>query len=613
MGTLVRWRKSLTVFYCLALVIFASDLLAQNQIPNKAIYKPGEVIVKLKGRTRSSTSAAFIGRSELDRDMKLQRSWQKINMHHFKTETGETTQEMMARLESDPAVEYVEPNYILYALGGSGSYSQSAAPIQAEDAWGILSATTEKPIVAVIDTGVDYNHSVFTESASIWTNSGEIPGNGIDDDGNGFVDDVKGWNFAAGNNNPMDDQGHGTHVAGLVLGAGQDILNVSPLEESRIQIMPLKFLASDGSGSTDKAVEAIYYAVDNGAKVLNNSWGGHFFSAALYEATAYAYEKGVSFVAAAGNNGADNDSVPLFPASFDIPNVISVAASTEDDDLASFSNYGSNTVHLASPGQFIRSTLPSETTGFLSGTSMAAPIVAGAAALILHEQPEMLGYQIKTILTAQVDKDDRLQGVVSSGGRLNIYNSVLTAQSQTVESEQPHFSTNQLRASRDLASVAGGGGGCGLVHKLDIGGGNGGGPGSFPPAMILVILTLFTAPLFVARYLRKPDVNRRKHKRYEIDSDVTLNVGGRRLRGQISSISEGGAQVSIDDLIEKGSIINMSIARPDGEGGSIEVQGHVVWNEEQKKYGVQFSEGPLRSAISEQIRNLTYQLKPEKE
>ncbi|MCB0421394.1 MAG: S8 family serine peptidase, partial [Bdellovibrionales bacterium] len=324
-------------------------------------YVPGEVIVKLKSNGKSS--GVFFSKASTKATMNLKKSYSKMNIHHFALKPGQSVEEKVFELQNDPDVEYVEPNYIfskpvtesesqtlsyeemqVEIAATSVDYPATGAPIHAKAIWSSLTVPGAKPIVAVIDTGVDINHPVFVGSQAIWTNSDEIPNNGLDDDGNGYIDDVNGFNFVDNNGNMYDDDDHGTHVAGIILGVGQDIYT-APFDESKIEIMPLKFLDANGVGSTSSAIQAIYYAVHNGAKVINNSWGGPAYSAALHDAIVYSYNKGVTFLAASGNAGSDNDFNPMYPASYLVPHIVSVAAITDIEQLASFSNYGRDSVH----------------------------------------------------------------------------------------------------------------------------------------------------------------------------------------------------------------------------------------------------------------------------
>lgn len=610
----IRWFWLFTILAGITLPISVS---AQE-------YVPGEVIVKLKGDSQSMESFAFLGKAHSQKEMTLKQSFGKMGVYHFGLRKGQTVDQAVTELNSDPSVEYAEPNYILKKavdqvgvmevytasqaeqLIHASSYDSAGVDDTVVEAWSFQSSSTAKPIVAVIDTGVDVQHNVFEQTGAIWVNEDEIPGNGIDDDGNGYVDDVNGWNFVSNSGSMYDDDGHGTHVSGIILSVDQDIYN-APFEEAKIQIMPLKFLNGSGVGSTADAIKAIYYAVNNGATVLNNSWGGNTYSAALHEAVAYSYSKGVSFIAAAGNSGTNNDAAPMYPASYDVPNIISVAATHNSWSLTSFSNYGSNSVHLGARGYFILSTIPGDYYGSSSGTSMAAPFVAGAAAQMKVQSPEMLGYQVKSLLFQQSIYEAALKSKIYTEGRLDATAAVAAAQSAQVDSTQPSYS-GKFSGSRELASSLAGGGGCGLVSKLysdyskNMRGG--GGSGSAPQTWyVVLVLGLLTAPILLISYLRNRNpATRRRHERFKISSDVRLKVGDKELVGSVSSISMGGVQVNTSALLENGGIVSMSISSPDGQE-QIQVEGKIVWSEANKAYGVAFSKTP--KSVLQQISGWT--------
>jgi subtilisin family serine protease len=220
----------------------------------------------------------------------------------------------------------------------------------------------------------------------------------------------------------MDDAGHGSHVAGIIGAKGNNGAGITGVNWDA-KIMALKFLDADGQGNTADAANAIDYAVAHGARVINASWGGHAFSQALYQAIRRAGDNGVLFVAAAGNDGQNADAKPDYPAAFDLPNIVSVAATDSNDDLADFSHYGASSVDLAAPGDDIESTVPKSTdsSGYasFSGTSMATPFVAGVAALVLSVEPNLTVKELRERLFTTVDKLDSLQGKVSTGGRVN--------------------------------------------------------------------------------------------------------------------------------------------------------------------------------------------------
>ena len=252
--------------------------------------------------------------------------------------------------------------------------------------------------MAVVDTGVSYKHPDLAGNA--WKNPGDPP-NGADDDGNGFSDDIFGADFFGNDNDPDDDGGHGTHVAGIIGAQGNNLLGVTGVNWEA-NIMALKFLDENGEGNTADAANAIDYAVAHGARIVNASWGGPSFSQALYGAIKRAGDRGTLVVAAAGNEGVNADVRPDYPAAFDLPNIVSVAATDRADQLLDFSNYGAKSVDLGAPGDDVYSTVPtlSDPSGYaaFSGTSMAAPFVAGAAALYLSKYPTATVDQIKAAL-----------------------------------------------------------------------------------------------------------------------------------------------------------------------------------------------------------------------
>jgi subtilisin family serine protease len=263
-------------------------------------------------------------------------------------------------------------------------YPQQYAPqlMQLPTAWDTTVGINTQ-IVVVIDTGIDFNHPDL--ATNIWRNPAEIIGNGVDDDGNGYIDDIYGINAITDTGNPMDDHGHGTHVAGIIGAKGNNNVGIAGVSwESKI--IGAKFLDSNGNGSTANAIKAINYAIalkraGRNVTVTNNSWGGPSYSSALASAIADASTAGILFVAAAGNSSSDNDISPHYPANYTSSNVISVASVEPSTSLSSFSNYGEQTVHIAAPGGSIASTMVNSGYVYMSGTSMAAPQVSGVALL----------------------------------------------------------------------------------------------------------------------------------------------------------------------------------------------------------------------------------------
>ena len=271
--------------------------------------------------------------------------------------------------------------------------------------------------VAVIDSGVDVAHQDL--ASRVWHNPGETA-NGIDDDGNGLVDDVTGWDFASGNASvydAADGESHGTHVAGTIAARRNNGIGVAGVADNA-RIMPLKFIRPAG-GATSNAIAAIRYAVANGARVINASFGSTTYSPALCDAIAEAGAKKVLVVAAAGNDGTNNDQAPFWPANCPATTLLSVAATTSVDGLASFSNRGLQ-VDVGAPGQSVYSTIPGNQYDYRSGTSMAAPHVSATAASALGIRPELVPWQLITAIVEGGDPVASLAATTSTGRRLNL-------------------------------------------------------------------------------------------------------------------------------------------------------------------------------------------------
>ena len=278
-------------------------------------------------------------------------------------------------------------------FGGANDWGVNL--VNAPEAWA-RGYTGQGVIVAVLDTGVDRNHADL--AGNIWTNGGEIANDGLDNDGNGYVDDVYGWNFANGNNNTLDGNRHGTHVAGTIAARNNGFGATGVAYNSRI--MPVKVLSDSGSGSSSGVAQGIRYAVDNGADVINMSLGGGSTNSAVQSALQYASSRGVIVVMAAGNEGA---AQPGYPASNATTWGLAVGAVNSSNQMASFSNRAgsdSSMSYVTAPGVQVYSTLPNGGYGFLSGTSMAAPHVAGVVALMLNANPNLTDAQVRQIITA---------------------------------------------------------------------------------------------------------------------------------------------------------------------------------------------------------------------
>lgn len=396
------------------------------------------VLVKLQDPT--TTDAAFLAQlkdagATIRRKMPASGTW----LVAFANPTLDTVPEAMTRLSAlKPMVRFAEPDFIVHALAtpndadfsslwGMHNTGQNSGvddvDIDAPEAWD-LSTGSATVVVAVIDSGLDLTHPDLVDN--LWSRPGEVPGNGQDDDGNGYVDDSRGWDFVNNDNNPADDNSHGTHCAGTIGGVGDNALGVSGVCWD-VSLLGLKFLDAGGTGSLSDGVEAIAYATASGVTLTSNSWGGGGYSEAMEEAILEADAAGVLFVAAAGNDGANMESSPGYPASYSCDNVISVAAITRTDELASYSNFGATRTDLGAPGTDVYSTIPGGGYGAKSGTSMAAPHVAGACALLRSYRPELTSSQVKDLLLRSVDSTPALTGKTVSGGRLNLYNALLAS------------------------------------------------------------------------------------------------------------------------------------------------------------------------------------------
>jgi subtilisin family serine protease len=303
-----------------------------------------------------------------------------------------------------------------------GFHNDADTDIDAPEAWHIHTGNNRDVIVAVIDTGVNYNHPDLVNR--MWTNPNEIPGNGIDDDNNGYVDDVYGYDFHGDDGDPMDDNGHGTHCAGIIGAEPNNGIGIAGVSWGA-KIMALRFLGPGGGSSSD-AIRAIDYAVQMGVKISSNSWGGGGFSNALSSALDSARAAGHLFVAAAGNDGRDNDQTPSYPSNYEHDNIISVGSSTNMDERSSFSNWGLSSVDIFAPGSYIYSTYETDY-AHLSGTSMATPFVSGAAALLWDMVPALTYDQLRDLIISNGDEIDKLSQFVSSGKRLNVHSSLQAA------------------------------------------------------------------------------------------------------------------------------------------------------------------------------------------
>lgn len=329
----------------------------------------------------------------------------------------------VALLSAMPEVRYAEPDRVMRAsvLPNDPSYGNlwGMSSINAPAAWDVTTGD-QNFVVAVIDTGVQRPHDDL--AANMWTNVLEDGFNGIDDDNNGFIDDDRGWDFYQNDRRPFDTNGHGTHVAGTIGAVGNNNLGVVGVNW-HISIMPIRFLGPNGTGAVSGAISAVEYATMFGVKVSNNSWGGGS-STALKDAIKASKDVGHIFVAAAGNDG---NSQAGYPARYTLNNIISVAAVSSSDSLASFSNYNAISVDLGAPGVSIYSTYKSQGYAWLSGTSMATPHVTGVVALVYEQNPTMAFYQIRDKVFTTVRPVSSLSGKTVTGGVVDAADAVVPA------------------------------------------------------------------------------------------------------------------------------------------------------------------------------------------
>ena len=362
--------------------------------------------------------------------------------------TKETLLTTIQRLEKTGLFEYVEPDYQVHILalptdsaftdgslwglrntgqdGGVAGIDVNVVP-----AWDL---TTGVPtvVVGVVDTGIRYTHQDI--AANMWVNTGEIAGDDTDDDGNGYIDDVYGINAITDSGDPMDDNSHGTHVSGTIAGTANDAGKIVGVAYN-VRLMGLKFLNASGSGSTSDALKCIDYAIAMGADILNNSWGGGGSTTSMQNAIQAAHDAGILFVAAAGNSASDNDVSPHYPSSYDVPNVVAVAAIDRSGNLASFSSYGATTVDIGAPGVDVLSSTADSDSSYdtYNGTSMATPHVVGVAALVASQHPTAGITELKNRLLVTASPLASLTGRVLSDGMVDTHAALTVAADGNLE------------------------------------------------------------------------------------------------------------------------------------------------------------------------------------
>lgn len=420
------------------IALTVSTTVAQANLQAEAV--PGEYIVRLKpsfnnmslNASNFSTLSSVLGAH-------VKSSIPAYNIVVVKRASFETAESAVKTLAQNSLVDIVEPNYIYRAnrlpddpmleqlwglrnvgqTDSKGSVGVAGIDVGVEQAWDIQTGS-DKLVVAVIDTGIDFNHPDL--APNLWVNEAEANGQpNVDDDGNGVVDDVHGYNAITGKGNSSDDQGHGSHCAGTIGAKGNDGKGIVGVAWD-VKLMSVKFLSASGSGSLENALKSIDYATKMGAKILSNSWGGGGFSQTLLDAINRSNEAGTLFVAAAGNSRNNNDQRPSYPASYNVPNIVSVAAIDNKGALASFSNYGKNSVHVGAPGVNVVSSTGGGYESY-SGTSMATPHVSGVAALLWSQEPELTAVQVKERLMATSVRINGLKGK-SKAGLVNAFNAL---------------------------------------------------------------------------------------------------------------------------------------------------------------------------------------------
>ena len=384
---------------------------------------------------------------------------------------GSDVGQAIEQYRSRPDVLYAEPDWIVHAidtipddpdfadLWGLHNTGQSGgtadADIDAPAAWDLGTGSSDV-IVVVIDSGVDYNHEDL--AGNMFQNTPDCNTNGVDDDGNGFVDDCHGIDTVNNDSDPIDDNDHGTHVSGTIGAVGNNSVDVTGVNWN-VSIMACKFLDSDGSGPTSGAIDCfgyidtMYDAGHTNIVASNNSWGGGGFSQALADAIDSNRERGILAIAAAGNDGTDNDLFPSYPSNYFLPNIIAVAATDRNDGIASFSQFGSTSIHIGAPWVAILSTTRNDTYQSFQGTSMATPHVAGVAALMRAQNPSWDWLDIKNRLLAGGDNTSAMSDTTVTGKRLSAFGS-LTCSNSIVNARLQPLTDTVLRLPGSTVNLA---------------------------------------------------------------------------------------------------------------------------------------------------------------
>lgn len=414
-----------------------------------------EILVKYKNESKSAYARQSIQSRSHVASLKHKKKLKNSSIDVFEVNSEDEAQKAIAELKMNPNVEIAQPNYRYSALSTvsdslfnlqwglkntgqtitayytDGTHADfpgvAGIDINVMPAWDTTMGSSDL-IIGVLDTGIDINHTQLADN--IYRNTNEISGNGIDDDNNGYVDDINGWDFYHEDNSVYDTfinnnstttyDYHGTHVAGIIA-AKADTAGVRGVAPN-VKILPLKFLDDANSGLTSDAIEAISYAKNMGIQIANCSWGGDESDPLLYNAMR---DSGILFICAAGNNGKNLATYPMYPASYDLANILTVAAIDNKGALASFSNYGT-AVDVAAPGRLILSTYPgnaypSNAYKYMDGTSMATPFVTGIAALLKSYKPSITTSEIIAAIKENTKYNSNIIGKVNTNGMVDAY------------------------------------------------------------------------------------------------------------------------------------------------------------------------------------------------
>ncbi len=453
-GQLNRWRKQ---WKSQVRIVHVDDKRIQSAedlaLSETAGFGRPEILVKFKSGVSNETIEALSARlhDRLEDRIENAPGWTAID-----DLDNTSPADLVAQYLKLPEVEYAEENYEIslsdeveelptkvdfrradpgevvnavrphdpqfneqWALANSGQRGgKEGADISAMIAWAKTTGS-EDVVVAVLDSGVDYTHEDL--APNMWQRPANMAT--YQDAELGSIDDEFGFNAIDNASDPMDENGHGTHCAGIVGAEGENNIGIAGVNW-KVRIMPLKFMNAGGFGTTKDAIEAINYVINRkkagvNVRIISASWGSTQKSRALEDVIRKAGENDILFVAAAGNSSVDNDRSPHYPSSYNLPNVISVAALDRNDQLASFSNYGVKSVAVAAPGVDILSTWLGNAYEEKSGTSMATPVISGVAALIVAENPRISVEALRKKILASSDPIVALKGKVGSGGRIN--------------------------------------------------------------------------------------------------------------------------------------------------------------------------------------------------